>query len=119
MTNSEFEKAIHSEKPVLVDFYADWCAPCRVLEPNIQTIEQHYGDKIDVLKINTDANGNIAGKMNVFSIPTLFLFQKGTLKWRATGVKSVKDMQKQIDKLLGIENNSPGFFKSLISRISQ
>lgn len=119
MTTKEFEQIIKSNTPTLIDFYAEWCTPCKVLEPNIEKIKQHYGTKIEVLKINTDFDREIAEKMNIFSIPTIFLFQNGEIKWRATGVKSVKDMRKQIDKLLGIGNNDPSFFKSLLNKISK
>ena len=77
-----FHSIIKGEKPVLVDFYADWCAPCRMMSPILQGIKHEMGDDIKILKINVDKNQTIAQKYRIQSIPALFIFRKGEIKWK-------------------------------------
>ena len=81
-----FHSIIKGEKPVLVDFYADWCAPCRMMSPILQEIKHEMGDDIKILKINVDKNQTIAQKYRIQSIPALFIFRKGEIKWKNRGV---------------------------------
>ncbi len=77
-TASNFEeKVLKSEKPVLVDFYADWCGPCKMMGPVIQTLAEEYKNKIVVGKLNIDDNMTIAQKYKVMTIPTIMLFKNG------------------------------------------
>jgi len=85
-TDSNFEEMVlKAKKPVLVDFYADWCGPCRMVSPIVEEIEKSEGDKIVVGKVDVDANSEIAGKYGVMSIPTIILFNEGKEVSRQVG----------------------------------
>ncbi|MFA5232453.1 MAG: thioredoxin [Candidatus Paceibacterota bacterium] len=80
ITDENFEKTINSDKPVLVDFYTDWCPPCKMLSPIIEEIKEEFGDKMTVFKMNIDENPLTAGKFGIDRIPTVTLFKKGEIK---------------------------------------
>ncbi len=81
-----FDSIIQSATPVLVDFYADWCQPCKVLSPILQEVAREMGDKIRIIKIDVDKNPDIASRFRVQGVPTLALFKGGNLVWRQSGV---------------------------------
>lgn len=81
-----FDHIINSDKPVLVDFYADWCQPCKIQSPILQELAREMTDKVKVIKIDVDKNQEVATKFQVQSIPTLILFKNGQAKWRQVGV---------------------------------
>ena len=83
---STFNEIINSEKPVLVDFYADWCAPCRMMAPILEQVAGNMEGNVKILKVNVDKNRQAAAKYGIRSIPTLMLFQKGQVKWQGVGV---------------------------------
>jgi len=83
-----FNSIINSGTPVLVDFYADWCQPCRTQSPIVQELAREMKDKVKVIKIDVDKNQEIARRYQVMSIPTLILFRNGEAKWRQAGVTS-------------------------------
>ena len=80
------EEVLKSEKPVLVDFYADWCGPCKMMSPVVEKIAEELGDKVKVGKINSDDNMNLAEKYNIMSIPTLIIFKNGEIFKTFVGV---------------------------------
>ncbi len=82
------EDVLKSEKVVLVDFYADWCGPCKMMSPIVDEIAEELGDKIKVGKVNTDENLNLAEKYNIMSIPTIMVFKGGQLVKTFIGVTS-------------------------------
>lgn len=82
----EFNEIIKSEKPTLVDFYADWCGPCRMMTPIIEQTKKDLGSDATVLKINIDNNQEVARKYGIRSIPTLLIFKEGNVVWRQSGV---------------------------------
>ena len=82
----EFNEIIKSEKPTLVDFYADWCGPCRMMSPIIEQTKKDLGSDATVLKINIDNNQEVARKYGIRSIPTLLIFKEGNVVWRQSGV---------------------------------
>jgi thioredoxin 1 len=94
---ANFNNIINSEIPVLVDFYAEWCGPCKVQSPILKEIATEMGDKIKVIKIDVDKNQQIAAQYNIQGVPTLMLFKNGNTLWRQSGVSS-KDELKQILK---------------------
>ena len=100
MPTTSFQKLISSEKPVLIDFYADWCGPCKIVAPRLQELKKEFGDKIRIVKIDVDRNQKISGDLGVQSIPTLMLYQKGELKWRTAGAQTKALMKKKIEELL-------------------
>jgi thioredoxin 1 len=83
-----FQEIIKSDHPVLVDFHADWCAPCKTMNPIVKNIKKELGDKLKIIKINVDNNQQVANKFQVKGIPTFILFQNSEIKWRQSGVLS-------------------------------
>ena len=81
-----FNTLIQSETPVLIDFYADWCGPCKMLTPILKEVKAELGDRIKVLKIDVDSNAGIAGRYQVRGVPTMILFKEGEIRWRKSGV---------------------------------
>ena len=71
------EEVLNSSKPVFVDFWAEWCGPCRAVSPAVEEVSKEYDGKVDFVKVNVDQNNELASKYNVFSIPTLAIFQNG------------------------------------------
>lgn len=95
-----FSELIQSNTPVLVDFYADWCQPCRIQSPILQEIAREMDGKVRVIKINVDQNQEVSGKYQVQSIPTLMLFRKGEVKWRQAGVTPKVNIMSVIHQIL-------------------
>lgn len=91
-----FQELIKSEVPILIDFYADWCGPCKVLSPIIQDLKNDLGEQIKVVKIDVDANEALSSKLEVMSIPTIMVFKKGELLWRASGVQTKQALLNQL-----------------------
>jgi thioredoxin 1 len=81
-----FQQMINSEKPVLVDFFAEWCGPCKMMSPILQDVKKELGDSASIIKIDVDKNQQAAGAYQVQGVPTLILFQRGKILWRQSGV---------------------------------
>ena len=96
---SNFHSIINSEKPVLIDFYADWCGPCKSYSPIIQQLKQELGDSVKVIKIDVDKNQQLAGNLQVRSIPTTMIFQNGEMKWKAVGAQSLPVLKQALLQL--------------------
>ncbi|MFA9190632.1 thioredoxin [Flavobacterium sp. FZUC8N2.13] len=84
--NSNFDKLIQSEKPILIDFFATWCGPCKMLSPILKEVKEQLGEQISIIKIDVDKNQQIASQYQVRGVPTMILFQKGKQLWRQSGV---------------------------------
>ncbi len=100
LSPDNFEKTINSSKPVIVDFWAEWCAPCRYMLPVFEKLAKKYGDKMIFGRLNVDENGDIANKYQVFSIPTFMIFMKGKPVDMAIGAVGEKNLEKTITKYL-------------------
>lgn len=87
-----FNEIISGDKPVLVDFFATWCGPCKMMHPVLEEVAQKEGDKIRIIKIDIDENRRAAAEYQVRSVPTLMIFKNGELKWRDSGVRSADDL---------------------------
>ncbi|MEM7331741.1 MAG: thioredoxin [Chloroflexota bacterium] len=86
VTDSTFQsEVLDSDKPVLVDFWADWCGPCRMIAPSIKDISEEYGETLKVAKVDVDDNPAVPGRYGVVGIPTLMLFKGGEVVERVTG----------------------------------
>jgi thioredoxin 1 len=83
-----FNELIQSEKPVLVDFYAEWCGPCQMMKPRILDVAERIGEDAKVVQIDVDKEKEIAERFRIQSVPTLIIFKKGKQLWRQTGVIS-------------------------------
>ena len=96
---AEFEQSvIQSDKPVLVDFWAEWCQPCKMLAPTVEELAGEYEDKILVGKLNVDDNPSIATQFGIRGIPTLLFFKGGKVVQQMVGVKSKAEIKKVIEK---------------------
>ncbi len=99
VSDSSFEKdVLQSDKPVLVDFWAEWCAPCRMLSPTIEAIAEQYGDNAGVVKVNVDENTSTAQRYGIKGIPTLILFSAGKEVERVVGATSKESISRMIEK---------------------
>ena len=92
---SKFKEIINSETPVLIDFHATWCGPCKTLAPIIQSVKAELGEGLTILKIDVDKNQGLANKLGIKGVPTMILYKNGQQLWRQSGV-----LQKE--QLLGI-----------------
>jgi thioredoxin 1 len=82
----KFDSLIHDIRPVVVDFHALWCSPCKMQSPILKEIATELGDRIKVIKIDVDQNSEIAGRYNIQSVPTLIIFKNGEIKYKQAGV---------------------------------
>lgn len=94
------EQVLKSAKPVLVDFWAPWCAPCRMMAPTVEAVAGEYAERAVVGKLNVDDNQGVAGKYNIRGIPTLLLFKDGQVAEQVVGATSKDAVKKMLDKHL-------------------
>ncbi len=93
-TDATFEELVlHSESPVIVDFWAAWCGPCKMVAPELEKLVAKYGDQVTVVKVDVDANPALARAFNVMSIPTIALFQPGQQPKGVTGFRSLGQLE--------------------------
>lgn len=97
---SKFSELILAEKPVLVDFYADWCGPCTMLKPILVELKLRVGNSISILKVDVDKNSQAAHLYQVQSVPTLILFKKGKIVWRQSGVVATNELERIVKSYL-------------------
>jgi thioredoxin 1 len=97
-TDQNFEnEVLQSDKPVLVDFWAEWCMPCRMLTPTIEKLAKDYNGKVKVGKLDTDANRDVAMKYSISAIPTVILFRNGQVAQKFVGLRQERDFKEALD----------------------
>lgn len=96
---SQFQNMIEGSKPVLVDFFAEWCGPCKMMAPILQEVKRNLGDQVTILKVDVDKNPQVAAQYQIQGVPTLMLFQEGQIKWRQSGVVPANQIQQKITQL--------------------
>jgi len=95
-----FYHIVKSAKPVLVDFYADWCIPCRMMPPILKEVKEQYKENVRIIKVNVDDYPDIASKCKVQNIPAIVLFQDGKIQWSGMGVQQVNDISIALKEIL-------------------
>jgi thioredoxin 1 len=102
-TDGNFDEAVlNADGPVLVDFWAEWCGPCKALGPVIDELATDYAGKASIGKLDTDASRDVSVRFQVSAIPTVILFHKGEIVEKFVGLRSKKDFQTAIDKLISV-----------------
>lgn len=96
---NNFEKLITGAKPVVVDFSAEWCGPCKMMPPILSELKKKIGDDATIIKMDIDKNPSYAQKYSVQSVPTLMIFQNGKMLWRRSGVTPAKEILQELSKL--------------------
>lgn len=98
-------EVLKAQQPVLVDFWAEWCAPCRMIAPIVEQLASEYEGKLKVVKVDVDANNGVANKYGIMSIPTLGIFRNGQLVERLVGYMPKPELKRRLDKVLGAKVN--------------
>lgn len=99
-STQDFTDVLNQEKPVLLDFYADWCGPCQTLLPIVEKLSKEYEDRIEIRKVNVDENRELSQQFQVRSIPALFFIKDSKIVDRQTGLAPTSELRNKLDALL-------------------
>jgi len=99
-TKPSFGELIKGHKPVLVDFSAEWCGPCKMMPPILKELKDKVGDSVTILKLDIDRNPAVASAYGIQSVPTLVIFRDGQVKWRQSGVMRADQIKQVLDGVL-------------------
>ena len=94
----KFSEIINGSTPVLVDFFAEWCGPCKAMKPVLDEAKQRLGDKVRIIKIDVDKNNILSQKLEIRSVPTLILYRNGKIVWRASGARPLNELVEIIER---------------------
>jgi thioredoxin 1 len=101
MSNTEtFGAIIKGDKPVLVDFFATWCGPCKMMQPILEQVSSQLGDQVRIVKIDVDRNQQLAAQLQVSSVPTLAIFKNGEIVWRQPGVQPAHVLSEKLKSFM-------------------
>ena len=95
---NKFQQLINGDKPVLVDFSAEWCGPCKMMPPILKEVKNSVGDSVTIIKVDIDISPQTAATYKIQSVPTLVLFKQGEIKWRQSGVVPAKNIEQVLNK---------------------
>jgi len=101
MENTKFSELIRGSKPVLVDFSAEWCGPCKMMAPILTELKKMMGDTLTIIKIDVDRNLDVSKFYNISGVPTLILFRNGNILWQQSGVIPAHQLQQIINRHIG------------------
>lgn len=93
-----FTELKNSNTPLLVDFWADWCQPCKIMPPILKSVKKHFGDKVNIVKVNVDKNQVAAGRFNIQNIPTIMIFKNGNAVFKQAGVMQAESLINELNK---------------------
>ena len=101
VTDADFEtEVLKSDKPVVVDFWAEWCSPCRMIAPVLEEIDKEYGDRVEIVKLNIDENPQVPAQYGIMAIPTLNIYKDGEVVKQIQGVKPKMAILRELDEYL-------------------
>lgn len=95
---ADFQQLINKEEPVLIDFFATWCGPCKMMPPILEELKGRMGDKVSIIKIDIDKNQQLARNLNIRGVPTLALYKQGKMVWRESGVRPADELERVINQ---------------------
>lgn len=99
-SSTSFGQIINGSKPVLVDFFAEWCGPCKMMPPILKELKDAVRDQAIIIKVDVDKNPHVAREFNVQGVPTLMIFKDGFIKWRQSGVVPAKQLKHQLELVI-------------------
>ena len=108
---TSFHELINGEKPVMIDFSAEWCGPCKAMQPILKEVATAIGDEATIVKIDVDQNQGLANQLGIRGVPTFILYQHGQMVWRQSGMQSAAALKEVIQS--GIHKHKPVIPKSL------
>ena len=104
--SKSFHEIIHSSKPTLVDFYATWCGPCRMMIPILKELSSQVGNRANIIKIDIDKNPKLTRKLNIQGVPTIAIYKNGKVVWRRSGVQRAHQLMMALEEFMDKEDNS-------------
>jgi thioredoxin len=96
MCSQEYAELLNTDKKVLIDFYAEWCAPCKLMTPYLMKMQKDWADKVVIIRLNADENKTLMKEMKIDELPTLLIYEKKEVKWKHSGFISEEDLKKQL-----------------------